>query len=136
MDSQTAEHALRAVLYVARRGDGRPISAERVARALGAPRNYLSKTLNALARRGILRSTPGRKGGFSLAVPPDQLTLVRVLEAFDCRRPEGDCLLEDRTCRVEDPCGAHVRWKRIESERRAPLVGNTVADLLAGAGAN
>lgn len=137
MHSQTAEHALRAVLYVARQGGERPISAERVARALGAPRNYLSKTLNALARRGILTSTPGRKGGFSLAVPPEELSLARVLEAFDCRRQEEeDCLLHDRVCSPEEPCAAHLQWRRIEEERRAPLAGNTVADLLVDIGSN
>ena len=70
MLSQTAEYALRTVLYLADRGDGPSASADELARVLGVPRNYLSKTLHRLAREGILASARGRGGGFRLAADP------------------------------------------------------------------
>ena len=65
MLSQTSEHAIRAVLFLAQQ-HGEPVSADRVAGALGAPANYLGKTLNMLARRGLLASSRGPAGGFRL----------------------------------------------------------------------
>lgn len=130
MLSQTAEHALRAVLYLAQHAGSDPVSAEHVAEALGAPRNYLSKTLHELARQGVLKSTPGRKGGFMLGTPADKLSLATVVEVFDTPRRNPVCLLGGRPCTDEDPCAAHVHWKRIEDRRRAALTENTIADLL------
>jgi Rrf2 family protein len=130
MLSQTAEHALRAVLYLARQEWGRPVAADRVADALGAPRNYLSKTLNLLAKEGILESTAGRRGGFSLAVPPAALSVARVLEVFQTPSRQIVCLLGDRPCDALHPCEAHGRWNAILESSRVPLAASTIADLL------
>ena len=54
--SQTAEHALRAVLYLAQRED-ELVRVGDIAEALSIPRNYLSKILHLLAREGVLAST-------------------------------------------------------------------------------
>ena len=73
MLSQTAEYALRAVLYVAEHGDDRLVQVSEMARVLRIPRNYLSKIVHALVREGVLHSTRGKSGGFRLAVAPDRL---------------------------------------------------------------
>lgn len=131
MLSQTAEHALRAILYLAQQDDKVPVAADHVAEALGAPRNYLSKTLHELARQGILDSTPGRKGGFTLAVPAEELSVADIVEVFDAPRKNPICMLGGEPCNDKEPCAAHRHWKRVETESRAPLTGTTVADLLA-----
>ncbi|HEX8906653.1 MAG TPA: Rrf2 family transcriptional regulator, partial [Longimicrobiaceae bacterium] len=70
MLSKTAEYALRALLVLARRGarGGAAVRAEEIADAVGAPRNYMSKTLHALAKQGFVASARGPLGGFTLAV--------------------------------------------------------------------
>jgi Rrf2 family protein len=128
--SHTADYALRAILLLARQADGRPLRAEAVADAIGAPRNYLAKTLNALARAGLVASARGPQGGFRLAVAPDALTLGRIVDLFDEPRPHGRCLLGARPCDPARPCAAHERWTAITAARRAPLDGTTVAELL------
>lgn len=130
MLSRTTEHAIRAVLYLAREAGEVPVPASDVARAIGAPRNYLSKTLHQLAKAGVVRARPGRNGGFGLAVPAGELSLIRILEVFEDPRPEGTCLLGDRPCDPADPCRAHERWTRVTETSRAPFEGTTVADLL------
>jgi Rrf2 family protein len=131
MLSVTTDYALRAVLYLARTGDGRLVPAEEIAEAIGAPRNYLSKTLHALTRLGIVTSARGPHGGFSLAVPAAQLTLARVIDCFDEPPPRPRCMLGAGPCNRLDPCAAHERWSAIVAARRRPLAETTVADLLA-----
>jgi len=128
--SQTAEHALRAVLYLARQAG--PTPAVEIAAALGAPSNYLSKTLHRLAKAGVVIGTRGPTGGFRLTVPPDELPLSRVIEAFDEPRGSGTCLLGGRRCNPHEPCGAHRRWTAIKEEARGALQRTMVADLLEG----
>jgi Rrf2 family protein len=132
MLSQTAEHALRAVLFLARVPDGRPVPADVIARALDAPANYLSKTLHLLAKAGVVEGVRGPSGGFRLVVPAAQLTVARVAEVFDDRESRRVCLLGGGTCDPAAPCDAHVKWLAVTQATREPLSTTTIADLLEG----
>jgi Rrf2 family protein len=111
MLSQTAEYALRAVLYLAGQQPGTPVRVDQIATALALPANYLSKTLQTLARTGVLTSTRGRHGGFGLAVAPTRLTLQEVVGPFDRGVETRRCLLGNPTCSDRTGCAAHVKWK-------------------------
>ena len=130
MLSQTAEYAVRATLFLARRGPDRPVPAEAIAQALGAPANYMSKTLHLLAKAGIVRGTRGPAGGFRLAHPPETLSVARIVATFDAPRQNPICMLGDRPCNSRDPCAAHARWSAMTGAMRAPLLETTLADLL------
>jgi Rrf2 family protein len=134
MLSRTADHALRALLFLARQEDGQPVPADRIAEALGAPRNYLGKTLNVLARRGLLDGVRGPAGGYRLRRTPGRVTVGHVLEALD----EGTgsraiCLLGDAACDEREPCPAHDSWTAMLDAAQRPFQATTLADLLAEA---
>jgi Rrf2 family protein len=107
--------------------------ADEIARVTGAPANYLAKTLNALGKAGIVTSARGPRGGFTLALPADELTLARIVDCFDEARPTTTCLLGSRPCDARHACRAHQRWTAVQQSRRAALAETTVADLLAAA---
>ncbi len=129
MISSTSDYALRAILVIAREYD-RPVRADEIAGSTGAPRNYLAKTLNALAKAGILRSARGPLGGFSLSSPPETLTIARIVDCFETKKPQARCLLGTGFCNREQPCAAHHMWTAITESRRHPLTTTTIADLL------
>jgi len=131
MLSQTAEYALRTVLFLA--DSDRVARAEEIARRLGVPRNYLSKTLHRLAQEGVLRSKRGKGGGFRLAVPPDQLKLLRVVAPFDDISGERRCLLGRPQCSDRSPCPAHHQWRTVSERLTVFFRDRTVGDLLRGA---
>ncbi|HKG90890.1 MAG TPA: Rrf2 family transcriptional regulator [Gemmatimonadaceae bacterium] len=128
--TKTADYALRALLVLARQGSGRPMPAETIAELTGTPANYLSKTLYALGKAGLLRGTRGPAGGFALAVAPETITLAAVADVF--AEPAGTprCLLGTGPCDAAAPCAAHHRWTRVARAAREPLHTTTVADLL------
>jgi Rrf2 family protein len=130
--SRTSEYALRAILYLTRAGADAPVSADVIAEALGAPRNYLSKTLNTLAKRGFVEGLRGPRGGFRLSVEPDALTIADVIRAFEEPRARSICLLGGQPCDDRYPCTVHFRWKAVSAETWAPLKSTTIADLLRG----
>lgn len=130
MLSATAEHAMRAVLLLARHGNATALSADTIADKLGAPRNYLAKTLNALAKAGVVHSARGAAGGFTLAVHPDALTLQRVIAPFDDHVRVCACLLRDHPCDPLNPCAVHVRWDAIVGHAGRQFAATTVAELL------
>ena len=130
MLSQTAEYALRTVLYLAaRQGDGLSRVGD-IAEELGIPKNYLSKTLHVLARAGVLYSSRGKNGGFRLAQPADKLTLAEVVAPFNGPTGTRICLLGRTACSDSDPCPAHGRWKSVSMEVSTFFRETLVSDLL------
>lgn len=130
MLSATAEHAVRAVLLLARHDSPTALSADAIAETLGAPRNYLAKTLNALAKAGVVHSARGATGGFTLAVPIRELTLARVIKPFEDHVRIRACLLRGQACDPSNPCAVHTRWNAIVGHAAARFDELTVAELL------
>jgi Rrf2 family protein len=133
MLSSTSDYALRAILLLAQAEPGQPVRADEIARATGAPANYLAKTLNALAKARLVTSARGPLGGFTLAIAPDELTLACIVDCFDEVRPASRCLLGNRPCDALHPCRAHDRWSMVQRTHRAALAETTIADLLGDA---
>lgn len=126
---RTAEYALRAVSYIAEHEAGGPVPVSVIAQALGAPRNYLSKTLHQLGLSGVLRSVRGAQGGYRLGMPPDQCRLAAIVEPF-LAESEQLCIMGRVRCNEDAPCGAHHRWMDVRQTARTFFSELTMADLL------
>jgi Rrf2 family protein len=128
--SATAEYALRAVVHLARQGEGAALQAKELAEATDVPLSYMRKILHELARAGVLDSTRGKHGGFKLAVDAEALVLLEVVSRFDRLGRGRRCLLGRQECSDRDPCPVHDRWKAA-AEHVATFFGETtVGDVL------
>jgi len=130
MLSQTAEYALRTVLYLAAAQRDTLFRVSEIAEDLDIPQNYLSKTLHLLARAGVLTSSRGKHGGFRLTKPPSKITLAEVVAPFDGPTGARICLLGRTACSDSDPCPAHGRWKVVSNEVSTFFRETKVSDLL------
>lgn len=69
------------------------MTAQEIAQQSQVPLDYLSKVLHSLARGGVVRAQRGRGGGFSLNLPPTELTVLDVVNAVDPIRRIRTCPL-------------------------------------------
>jgi len=81
--SRSAEYALIAAGYIAGNHKDSAILTTKISNEYGVPVGYLLKILQQLVRVGVLRSKRGPGGGFSLARPPEHITLLQLIEAVD-----------------------------------------------------
>jgi Rrf2 family iron-sulfur cluster assembly transcriptional regulator len=125
----TSQYAIRAVAHIAEYGAKVPVRVGPIADALDVPRNYLSKTLHALARAGVLQSERGPRGGFRLAVPAARLTLAQVTAPFEDVKTRH-CLLGRAQCGGAHACAAHGRWTAVSTTLQHYFASTTIADLL------
>lgn len=86
MISLTAEHALRAVVYLASH-PGTSCTVDCIAKHSGIPAGSLAKVLQQLSRAGLVSSQRGPNGGFVLTRTPQSLTFMDVIVAADGQRP-------------------------------------------------
>lgn len=92
MFSQTAEYALRAVVWLANH-EGAPLTTSQIASATQVPPDYLSKVLLALGRSGLVNARRGKNGGFTLTKSSDEITMLDVINAVDPVRRIHTCPL-------------------------------------------
>lgn len=91
MISQTAEYALRAVVFLADQSAPRTTAA--IAEATHVPAGYLSKVMQGLSKSGFVHSQRGLHGGFALVEDPTKLTVLSVVNAVDPIRRFHECPL-------------------------------------------
>jgi Rrf2 family cysteine metabolism transcriptional repressor len=78
-------YAVRALAELARTGSAGPVPIGEIARRRDIPVQFLEGLFATLRRSGILVSQRGVKGGYSFARPPEELTVLEVVEALEGR---------------------------------------------------
>jgi Rrf2 family iron-sulfur cluster assembly transcriptional regulator len=116
MLSNTAEYALRAMVHLAREGDGIAVLGRDLAESSRVPANYLSKILVNLKKGGFVTAVRGAGGGYRLGKPAGKIYLIEIVELFDHERAHPRCLLDfDQECSDHEACTAHERWKSVRA---------------------
>jgi len=128
MISQTAEYALRAIVFLA--DQGQPQTNREIASATRVPAGYLSKVLQSLSRAKLVKSQRGLHGGFTLARSPSGLTVWEVIQAVDPLQRIRSCPLGLKTHGV-NLCPMHRRLDDAMAMVEKAFRGSTVAELLA-----
>lgn len=128
MISQTAEYALRAAICLGGQNDT-ALTTQQIAKATKVPAGYLSKVLQALGRAGLVESQRGLHGGFTLARPAEELTVLEVINAVDPLERIDKCPL-GLTAHAGQLCPLHKRLdEAIELVEKA-FGQSTIAELL------
>ena len=81
--SRSTGYALVGVGYIAQNYEQGAVLAARISKEYGIPLEYLLKILQQLVRANVLRSKRGPRGGFFLARPAFDITLLEIIEAVD-----------------------------------------------------
>jgi Rrf2 family protein len=87
--SRAAGYALHALAYLAQQKANIPVSTKIIAGEIGIPDIFLLKSLKPLVARQVLDSITGPRGGYRLARPADDISVLEVVEAVDGPVPSG-----------------------------------------------
>ncbi|MEU0312650.1 Rrf2 family transcriptional regulator [Nocardioides sp. NPDC006273] len=121
----STEWVLHCATSLAQLDPGTSVSTAQLAEYFDLPAPYLAKQLKALVKGGVLAATTGPRGGYRLARPATQITLLEIVEAVDgesvpyeCReiRQQGRGALPPEDCRTtcilaEKMAEAHEAWR-------------------------
>jgi Rrf2 family protein len=111
--------------------DGRPVSLKDVAQRQHLPKLYLSQLTIPLRNAALLKSVWGNKGGFLLARPPADVTLLDIVETVDGPVGVMDCVLDPNFCNKVKTCDCFSTFCAINKEIINTLKGVTLGDVLA-----
>ncbi len=132
------EYALHSLLSLVDVPGGRNLGIKEIATFQGISETYLSKIFARLKKAGIVRSTPGVKGGYELARKLEEITFWDVVMAvegpvslFQCRNVRANCVLyqgrEVPLWVTEHTCTIHAVMLQAEARMRQHLQEKTLA---------
>ncbi|MCB2156184.1 Rrf2 family transcriptional regulator [bacterium] len=81
--SRKSEYALRALLALAAAVEEAPISVRELAEKNEIPRKFLEAIMGELRENGFVESLAGKKGGYRLNKPAEEITLGEILRHFE-----------------------------------------------------
>ena len=146
--STKAEYGVRLMVELGRRcGDNEPeeavpVSLSSVAESETLPLSYLEHLVAKLRAAALVTSVRGAHGGYRLAKPASEITMLDVVEALEGPIAPMECFHADREGRVlcsheldaDRACATKLLWTRVQGGVTKALAGTSLADLVEFAG--
>jgi len=127
MLSHATKYAINAVLYLAAyASEEKKMGAKEVSIATNIPLPFLSKLLQTLAKKNIITSTKGPKGGFFLSNEHKQLPLIIIVDKLEGLHKFDECVLGLRACNSLNPCSIHFSMKPYKDKLLAEMSNNSI----------
>jgi len=128
--TRAGEYGILGLLCLARRPLGQTVMVEEVSQEEHISKDFLGKIFQSLARHGIIRSSRGAKGGFSLVKSPETITTLEVVEAIEGRIALQRCLAAVPDCSLQSHCALCLVLERVQDRVKDVLANTTLADLV------
>lgn len=128
--TRQSEYAIKTLLELARIPFGKTIRTGQISEEQNIPEVFLKKTIQLLARGGLVNTQRGAQGGVRLTVPADQITIIDVIEAVEGPLAINPCLAEGRHCQNEQSCQIRRILQKTQDAIRVELGRETVQDIL------
>jgi len=122
-------YGTRALLEMARHGEGRALAIHEIADEQGISAKYLEAIFATLRSAGLVRSTPGPQGGYHLGRPADQITLRDLYECLEGTQGFVPCTADRKACGRSADCVMQEVWADYLHSSLRYLEGITLADL-------
>ena len=104
--SKKVEYGLIALRHMAIKPMGQVFTAKELAQEYDVPYELLAKVLQKLARAGIINSTQGVKGGYSLVKAPKEMPVSHIIRIIEEEKPMiAECYVDGAdSCYLFDNC--------------------------------
>ena len=119
--SRETDYACRVILHLALEGPGSRVTAQEIAGQRLIPRALARRVVTRLRGAGLVVTVRGSDGGIALARPPEQISLLQVVEALDGPVALNACTIEPEGCPLMPACTVHSAWIRARAVLRQHL---------------
>ncbi len=129
--STKGRYALRLLLDLAMNESGEPIRLKEVAERQGISDKYLEQIIATLNKGGVVKSTRGAQGGYSLKKGPSEYTVGMILRLMEGSLAPVECVEEgDAVCDRCDGCATMKLWAKVNDAVNQVVDNVTLQDLV------
>ena len=127
--SKESEYGILGLVALAKQPPHKVMLLSQIAKAQGLPQPFLAKTFQKFVQHGLVRSYRGAVRGYTLARPPQKITLREVIGAVEGPDFLDKCLFWNQRCSDCNPCLLHSRWEKIKPRLVKLIEGTTIKEL-------
>lgn len=128
--SSKTRYAVRALIDLDIHYRGKPVLIKEIARRQGISVRYLENILTVLRAGGILHSSKGTGGGFSLARKAEKISLLDIVNLLEGGVELVQCLDSTGDCALAQKCVSRGVWSDLNRAIRDNLSQTTLKDLV------
>lgn len=128
--TRAGDYGVRAMLHIGSLPDGAVALKDDVAQAQCIPPSFMAKILRRLVKAGVLRSARGVNGGFGLARPAAEISLLDIVEGIEGPIQLTDCAPDPENCTLSHDCPVSTVWLAVQLQMSALLRETTLEALL------
>lgn len=128
-----AEYGVICALHLAKRTGKGPVTGREIAAQERLPADYVEQILLRLRRAGVITSTRGARGGYTLSRPPEEISIRAVIQASELETFDLHCLshpVEEDRCAASHSCSIRPIWVLLQTKIDDVLESVCLADLL------
>jgi len=129
--TKRADYGLMAVHFIASHGDDGAVSAKRIAEEFHIPSERLAKILQRLAKKQLIASHNGPKGGYVLTRSPGDITVGQVVRALEGPIRIVSCMSTQDDCPQFSRCNLRGPVQKLQASISHVLDSMTLAELTA-----
>ncbi|MGA7561894.1 MAG: Rrf2 family transcriptional regulator [Desulfobaccales bacterium] len=131
--SAKSRYGTRLMLDMAQHYEQGPIHLAQVARRQGISVKYLEQIIIPLKKADYIRSVRGPKGGHTLALAPEEITVGEIVALLEKGTSLAECAHNDKVCERSQTCLTRWLWKEAGRALFDKLYSITLADVMNGA---
>ncbi len=127
--STKVRYAARAMVELALNYSEEPIQLNDIACKQDISVKYLEQIMAPLRARGLVRTQKGSRGGYHLAVKPEEVTLYDIVESIEGTMAPVACVDNDNYCDRTNLCVTRSVWSRVKAAIKKELEAKSLSEL-------
>lgn len=127
--SRRLDYGIQLMVALAKEDESTPKPTAKLAETLDIPLPFLHQIGHTLMQSGLIKASPGPRGGLRLNLPAEEISILQIAESLEGPICLNSCLACGEECEKQDECSAKSMWSVVQGQIINYLGGVNLGDL-------
>lgn len=128
--SRKLDYGIQLMVALAKEYEGKPIPTAKLSEMLDIPLPFLHQIGHSLMQVGLIKASPGPRGGIRLSQPAEDISVLAIVESLEGKICLNSCISENEACQNIEDCTAQTMWATMQ-DQIVNFLGEINLDILA-----
>ncbi len=128
--SRKLDYGIQLMVALAKENEGKPIPTAKLSEMLDIPLPFLHQIGHSLMQAGLIKASPGPRGGIKLSQPAEDISVLAIAESLEGKICLNSCISEKDVCQKIEDCTAQNMWATMQ-DQIINFLGEINLDILA-----